>query len=267
MTKYTYSINDYVSTRINDLLILWLGKKIWNHRRWRCECLVCWKQLDVRKYHLIKWEQQNCGCTKIKHKTQNGDKYNRLTIIWDVFTKNKRRYVNTECVCWNKQIILYEALRTWHTKSCGCLNIEKRRMWIHLMSKTRFYSAWINMKQRCNNINSESYKYYWWRWITYDPKRDSFDGFKHDVYATYLDHVKKYGEKQTTLDRFPDTDWNYTKENCRRATYKEQARNTSRNVYIKHNWDVMLIADAPKNTWMSMWKIIRLIEKWEIERL
>lgn len=44
------------------------------------------------------------------------------------------------------------------------------------------------------------------------------------MYESYLEHVKKHGERNTTIDRI-DSDGNYSKSNCRWATYKEQGRN------------------------------------------
>lgn len=91
--------------------------------------------------------------------------------------------------------------------------------------KIRFYRIFNGIKRRCNNIKTKDYKYYWLYWITYEPRRERFKNFKDDMYESYLEHVKIYWEKQTTIDRYPDQKWNYCKENCRWATYSEQIDN------------------------------------------
>lgn len=65
------------------------------------------------------------------------------------------------------------------------------------------------------------------------------------MWESYEAHVKEYWEKDTTIDRI-DVNWDYCKDNCRWATYKEQFEN--RNImfwkikytnlvdYLKSHW-------------------------------
>lgn len=87
----------------------------------------------------------------------------------------------------------------------------------------RLHSIWGNMRDRCNNPNYRAYKRYGARGICIEW--NSFDDF-------YLDMIGSYKEG-LTLDRI-DNDKNYSKENCRWATWNEQARNRSNNNVIEY---------------------------------
>ena len=78
------------------------------------------------------------------------------------------------------------------------------------------YSTWANMRQRCDNPNRPDYLNYGGRGITYQHSWKEFKNFLADM-----------GEKPNSLslDRI-DNFGDYTKENCRWATRKEQNRNT-----------------------------------------
>jgi len=78
------------------------------------------------------------------------------------------------------------------------------------------YPAWVMMKQRCSNPNSDQYQYYGARGIKIcDRWAASFQSFLSDV-----------GERPDghTLDRV-DTNGGYEPSNCRWATYQQQAFN------------------------------------------
>lgn len=153
------------------------------------------------------------------------DKYNRLTIIEEIFWKNIRHF-RCKCICWNIKIISLTHLRKWETKSCWCYNMEnlKNIHKTHWMAHSRIRNIWIDMKRRCDIKNRKYYEHYWWRWITYDSKWQKFEWFYKDMIEWYSDNL--------TLDRI-DNNWNYCKENCRWATNLEQWRNKRSNVVYK----------------------------------
>ena len=82
-------------------------------------------------------------------------------------------------------------------------------------SRTQVYNSWVNMKQRCNNLNAVNYENYGGRGITYDPSWERFETFYADMGECPIDK---------TLDR-KDNNKGYNKENCRWATQSEQQRN------------------------------------------
>lgn len=99
----------------------------------------------------------------------------------------------------------------------------------------RFYKIWTDLKQRCTNPNCKKFNLYGGRGIMYAYEWKEYNGFKKDMWDSYCEHVVKYGEKQTTLDRINVND-HYSKENCRWATYSEQRVNQrNKEEYIGFN--------------------------------
>ena len=131
-----------------------------------------------------------------------------------------------------KEIVLYSVL-SGQVKSCGCANIKQitklgkrtgknKGSYSHGMFGTRFYRTYYGIKSRCENENwGKGYKWYGGKGIKI--RWNNFEEFRNDMYKSYLEHVKEFGEKETTIDRI-DSSKDYYKENCCWATYKEQAK-------------------------------------------
>jgi len=91
----------------------------------------------------------------------------------------------------------------------------------------RLKYAWTNMKTRCFNENSIDYKNYGGRGIAVDFKWIPFKGFIEDMHESF----PRENRHLFTLDR-KDNNGNYTKDNCRWVTRKEQNRNGRKNVLV-----------------------------------
>jgi hypothetical protein len=148
-----------------------------------------------------------------------GSKFSRLEVLENLPSDgsglSKCRVI---CECGNSLIVSNKSLKSGNTKSCGCLKLEALvgRSTKHGMSRTRFYKIWLHMKERCNDQNSQYYRYYGGRGISYDPRWETFQNFRDDMVSTYQDNLE--------LDRI-DPNGNYCKDNCQWSTESHQAYN------------------------------------------
>ena len=124
----------------------------------------------------------------------------------------------------------------------------------HGMKGTRFYSIWGGMKTRCYNKKHGWFKHYGGRGIVTTEEWKKFENFMKDMYPSYIEHLKKYTEIDTTLDRI-DCNKIYSKENCRWATKKEQSNNARNNVKITFNGKTQSILKWSLETGISYFLI------------
>lgn len=135
------------------------------------------------------------------------------------------------CKCGTIRLVHRSNLIAGKTQSCGCEKAnrvaEKRTTHGHSRSvnkrASKVYNCWSSMLTRCFNPKSAAYAQYGGRGITVCERWKSFENFLADM-----------GEPCAwqSLDRI-DVNGNYEPDNCRWASDKQQARNTTRTKFTE----------------------------------
>ena len=232
--------------------------------KWDCIC-DCGNLAVVWGGHLRSGASKSCGCLRNKLASERrlidltGKRFGRLTVKGRNPKNTRFKHPRWDCICdcGNVAVIQGEKLRNGETKSCGCLQRE-----IAIMANTIHgnacrgklsteYSSWNALKNRCLNMNAEKWPNYGGRGIKIcDRWIDSFENFLYDM--------GKRPEGCSSIDR-KDNDGGYEPGNCRWATYKQQAGNTSKNVWIEHGGKRMIKADWIREVgvWAGTWNSMK----------
>lgn len=191
-----------------------------------------------------------------------GKRFGKLVVLSEVAErKNKSILWECRCDCGNKVIVQGMALRCGHTKSCGCLKIEKftemakmhPRKTISKESKTRLYRIWKDMRRRTVNPKRQNYHRYGGRGIKVcNEWFENYQAFKEWAYLN--------GYKDTlSIDRI-DNDGDYCPDNCRWVDKTEQARNRTNTMYYTHNGVTKTVAEWSEITGIPYTTIVRRIK-------
>lgn len=156
-----------------------------------------------------------------------GNRYGKLLVIKRHGSISNRPAWLCKCDCGVIVTVKSENLKSGNTKSCGCYKVEIIRNAgmanvTHGYAKridgkkSKIYSIWDSMRQRCNNENNCNYENYGLRGIKVcEEWNKSFEAFLKDM------GIPSEG---FSIDRI-NNDGNYEPSNCRWATRSQQRRN------------------------------------------
>lgn len=192
-----------------------------------------------------------------------GKRFGKLTVISRVRndSSGKPRFLCL-CDCGNDHEASGSHLRRGNVLSCGChsgWNLRK-----HNMRYSREYSIWMNMKTRCLNPLSSSYKNYGALGIRVCKEwQDSFEVFYSDMGAC---------PENYSLER-KDPCKGYSKNNCCWIPLSDQGKNKRNSLRIEYKGQKMGIHEVfetlgiayTKNDWDKVYQRM-FRHKWTAEK-
>lgn len=130
----------------------------------------------------------------------------------------------------------------------------------HGMSHTRLHNIWLAMRQRCEKPNSSAYHKYGAKGIKVCEEWNSFENFRDWAYSNgYNDTL--------TIDRI-DPRGDYSPQNCRWLTQKEQQSNRTNNVHLTYKGETHVLVDWEKIVGIPYHILYdRYRRKWNVERI
>jgi hypothetical protein len=170
-----------------------------------------------------------------------GERFSKLIVVGRSGTGNTGQSIwLCKCDCGKETNVLSDNLRRGKQVSCGCYLTERRVT--HGMTKTKEYTIWQGLRERCNNPNKFGYKDYGGRGIKVCERWDiSFENFYADM-----------GERPSpghSIDRI-DVNGDYKPTNCRWATQSEQ--NLNRRVgKITSSGHIGVAWNEPRKKWLA----------------
>ena len=156
-----------------------------------------------------------------------GQTFGKLTVVSLSEKRVGKKYIwNCRCECGGSAWVRGDALKSGHTKSCGCIGVEMLVAANTVHGETKFggimtpeYRAHRQALDRCYNPNNKHFKDYGGRGITMADEWRGDGGF-----ARFLEHIGRRPSSLHSIDRI-DNDKGYEHGNVRWATRTEQQRN------------------------------------------
>lgn len=144
---------------------------------------------------------------------------------------------NCRCDCGKEWVADGYAVKSGHTKSCGCFGrLETIKASItHGRSKTAEWLIWMGVKNRCLNRNDPTFKDYGGRGIKICQRWLS-------DFQNFFDDMGVRPSPSHSIER-KNNNGDYEPDNCVWATRIEQGKNKRNNVILEFNGEAKTVTD------------------------
>ena len=215
-------------------------------RKWVCQC-SCGTIKEVRTDTLKNGGSRCCGCKTKAYQSQSklkqGSKHDLAGMKfgdWTVLEYAGNSHWLCKCTCGAVHRVQTGRLRFGATNRCAKCNaglITSERATTHGESNTKLYGVFLGMHDRCERPSNRNYNRYGGRGICVCKEWSEKDGYIH-----FSKWSKANGYKEgLTIDRI-NNDGNYSPENCRWVTPRENANNTSTNRWVEIDGEKKTVA-------------------------
>lgn len=204
------------------------------------ECIICGTKKYTTEYELKRsnFKHSILNCENAVIKEEIGKMYGDYIVERYVGKKSNCLVYELKCNrCGRKRDRYIKDVR----KGIGINHKNCVRNLPNDSSTKRLRNIWSHMVDRCVNENCEKYNSYGGRGIKCNY--DLFIDFYDDFYNSYIEHVKKYGIKDTTIDRI-DVNGDYTRNNMRWETWETQLQNKRKTIVEATNGSITYIGSV-----------------------
>jgi hypothetical protein len=161
-----------------------------------------------------------------------GKRFGMLTVIKEAENPYgiKKAAWECKCDCGKSIVAIGDLLRRGYYSSCGCQKAKRMHdvAFKHGKSNTRLFKIWSCMKQRCYYPRYTDYHCYGGRGIKVCEE------WLADFQNFYIWAINSGYKSNLSIDRI-DVNGDYSPDNCRWATPKEQANNKTTNHLLTYN--------------------------------
>ena len=192
-----------------------------------------------------------------KHENLIGKRFGLLTVVNKSDSKNGCAIWECRCDCGNTTKARTSVLLSGHKQFCErCQSKLRGTTW---KSDNRIYKAWRHMLQRCENANDKFFACYGGRGIKVCTEWHNYEAFlEWSLNNGYAENL--------TIDRI-NVNGDYSPDNCRWATQKEQQNNKTNNCLLTLNGVTKTKRQWSEETGIGYTTICkRLLLGWTVER-